>query len=607
MNFKKLTHNIVSSEHSLYLGKLFAFCLAVGIVAGLGAILFYVLLDWCKYLFLHQIVGYVGVHPTGEHSLFSGEAAPFRRWLFFIVPTLGGLLSGILVYSLAPEAEGHGTDGAIQSYHFKGGEMRARVPLIKTIASALTIGSGGSGGKEGPIAQIGAGFGSLLGKWFGLSQKERRILLISGMAAGIGAIFRAPLAGALFASEVLYREMEFEHEVLIPSTISSVISYSVFSIPFGWAPLFKTPTFHFSNPLELISYLILALVLSAFAYLFVKVFYGTRKIFQKLSIPNHFKPAIGGFLAGSVAFFISEDTLSTSYGILQRGFSDPLTSSWITLLLICGLAKIFTTSFSISSGGSGGVFGPSLVIGGCLGGAVGILLQQYSPFYVGDPRSFVLVGMAGFFAAAANTPLSTVIMVSEITGNYTLLVPSLWVCVLAFILVRKNSLYENQMQSSFETPVHTGEFMEKILKNLTVKEYIKIEGEGQLYETFLPETTFEKMLSTFSHVSQTSFPVLDKNGKLLGAVESSTLRRLVGEQGLEALVIAKDLLEPPIKVTTRDNMLGVMHLLVDHHLEDIFIVDEKNSDKMIGMITRSNFIDFYDREMLQLLKKDNGG
>jgi CIC family chloride channel protein len=273
------------------LGRLLMLCGLVGFVAGLGAIAFVWALEFVKYYVLGVWTGYNSAAPSGELRLFPEVITPFRRWLLFFIPTIGGIVSGLIVFLIAPEAEGHGTDAAISSYHFKRGEVRARVPIVKAVASAITIGTGGSGGREGPIAQIGAGFGSILAKGLGLSIYERRILLASGMAAGIGAVFHAPLAGALFAAEVLYKEMDMEYEVIVPAIISSVIAYAVFASVFGWDPLFESRHFVFQNPAELIPYFLLALVVAGGAVIFIRTFYGIRNFFINLSLPNYLKPA----------------------------------------------------------------------------------------------------------------------------------------------------------------------------------------------------------------------------------------------------------------------------------------------------------------------------
>ena len=380
---------------------------------------------------------------------------------------MAGLLSGILVFTLAPEAEGHGTDSVIAAYHYHQGQIRPRVPLVKIIASALTLGTGGSGGREGPIAQIGAGFGSVLGNLLRLRPAERRVLMAAGMGAGIGAIFRAPLAGTIFAAEVLYRSPEFEPEVIIPTGIASVISYCNFGVYSGWEPLFKIPDLKFTNPWQLGPYSVLALFMAFLAMLYTRTFYGCKRLFDRLSMPPHFRPAVGALLTGLVAiclyglatWFVPAPAKPGSGGgpqqvlaVMAFGYSaiqDALnqdTGVAASLLLMIALGKILTTGLTIGSGGSGGVFGPSMVIGGCGGGALGIMFHHFWPHLVLHPASFVIVGMAGFFAAAAKTPFSTLIIVSELTGGYTLLLPSLWVCTLSFILSDKQSIYESQVE-----------------------------------------------------------------------------------------------------------------------------------------------------------------
>ena len=210
----------------------FAYGSLIGVVAGVGAIIFNLLCQAGLHFFLDTMAGFRPTEPPGEVGLWVPTGTPLRLWMLPLVPALGGLLAGLLVYWLAPEASGHGTDAAIDAFHRKRGLMRGRVPFVKTIASALTIGSGGSGGREGPIAQIGASFGSFLAQKLKLSERDRRILLAAGVGAGVGSIFRAPLAGALFAAEILYSEPEFESEVIIPAAISTIVAYCVFSFYF---------------------------------------------------------------------------------------------------------------------------------------------------------------------------------------------------------------------------------------------------------------------------------------------------------------------------------------------------------------------------------------
>ncbi len=250
--------------------RLFALAALVGIVAGVGAIGFYLTTRIAEHYALGVVAGYDAQPRPGGEAAFDWlppSAAVLRPWLLVLIPTIGGLLSGWLVFTFAPEAEGHGTDSVIAAYHYRQGQIRPRVPLIKIVASALTIGSGGSGGREGPIAQIGAGFGSLLGNLLRLRPAERRVLMAAGMGAGIGAIFRAPLAGTIFAAEVLYSSTEFEAEVILPAGLASVVSYCVYGFFSGWEPLFKIPVLTFDNPLRLAPYLVLAIFMAVLAAL----------------------------------------------------------------------------------------------------------------------------------------------------------------------------------------------------------------------------------------------------------------------------------------------------------------------------------------------------
>ena len=317
---------------------------------------------------------------------------------------------------------------------------------MKIVASALTLGTGGSGGREGPIAQTGAGFGSFLGGVLRLRPAERRILMAAGMGAGIAAIFRAPLAGALFAAEVLYRSPDFESEVIIPAALASVIAYCTFGSVYGWTPLFiLTPevidVLTFDNPLQLAPYTLLALAMVVLAMIYTRSFYLLGYLFRRLPIRPHFRPAIGALLSGMLGvglYYLFDErqqvlaVLSFGYGVLQEAMTiSPTSESSLLLaaiLLAVALGKILTTGLTIGSGGSGGVFGPSMVIGGAGGGALGIVLHRIWPALAPHPATFVVIGMAGFFAAAAKTPFSTLVMVSELTGNYNLLLPTLWVC-----------------------------------------------------------------------------------------------------------------------------------------------------------------------------------
>ena len=294
----------------------------------------------------------------------------------------------------------------------------------------------------------------------------------------------------LFAAEVLYWSSDFECEVLIPAGLASVVSYCTFGLAFGWAPLFSLPpelisVLTFNNPLSLVSYAVLALFLVVLAMLYTRSFYGLTYLFHRLSVRPHFRPAIGAFLTGLLGlvlyFLFGREqqvlaVLSFGYGVLQDAMTaSPAAGGSLFLaavLLAVALGKILTTGLTIGSGGSGGVFGPSMVIGGCGGGALGIFLHWLWPALVPHPATFVIVGMAGFFAAAAKTPFSTLVIVCEMTGNYNLLLPTLWVCALTFLLSDEQSIYSSQVENRSCSPAHLGDYFKELLTSLQVGEFL---------------------------------------------------------------------------------------------------------------------------------------
>jgi len=326
---------------------------AIGALSALMAAVVFFLLEWTTFFGLEYLAGYPVTKPAGEHLVHFGAGTSLRLWLLVLLPAIGGLLSGIIVYTWAPEAEGHGTDAFIDAFHNKQGVVRTRVPFVKGLASIITLATGGSAGREGPIAQIGAGIGSWFGRILKLNIRERRLLLLAGSAGGLGAIFRAPLGGALTAVEVLYRE-DFETEGVVLCIISSSASYAIFTGIFGHQPIFAIPTIKFSSALELILYAILGLVCVPFGYIYVKTFYGLRdRFFRKLPIKRALIPALGGILVGLIALW-QPCVLSGGYGTIQKALTGELP---VALMFSLAFLKIAATSFTISSGGSGASLG----------------------------------------------------------------------------------------------------------------------------------------------------------------------------------------------------------------------------------------------------------
>jgi CIC family chloride channel protein len=587
------------------------YSMLVGVIAGIGAIAFFAACQVVSHYALDEIAGYRPHAPGGEPPVLKESKRPFRPWLLLIVPTVGGILSGVLVYTMAPEAEGHGTDAAIDAYHHHQGYIRPRVPLVKIVASALTLGTGGSGGREGPIAQIGAGFASYLGSKLRLRPIDRRTLMAAGMGAGVAAIFRAPLAGALFAAEVLYSSPDFESEVIIPAGMASVLAYSTFGLAFGWQPLFSLPPeilaeLSFHNPLSLIPYSLLAAFMILLAAVYTRTFYGLTHLFHRLGILPHFKPAIGAFLSAALGlalyYSLQQDeqvlsVLSFGYGVLQDAMTAQLDSppSWFlaAVLMAVAIGKILTTSLTIGSGGSGGVFGPSMVIGGCGGGSMGIALYRLWPELAPHPASFVIVGMAGFFAAAAKTPFSTLVMVSELTGNYNLLLPTLWVCTLAFVFSDEQSIYSSQVKNRSLSPAHQGDYIREVLTGLKVGQFVK---PSQDVPSVRPNAHLGEILSVFSNTSYQALPVTDAVGRLLGVVTLEEIHLASQSPHLQSFVLAVDLMRSDVTPLRVDDRLDhALELFVENDQPELPLVDEETAPRLIGIVRRSEISALYLR------------
>lgn len=452
----------------------------LGVVGALGAQLFIWLLDLAEKKILILISGYKFFTVEQAHTMAAAPAMDHWYWLIPIATTLGGLISGVLVYGLAPEAEGHGTDAAVKGYHRISGRIRYRVPIIKTIASAITIGSGGSAGREGPTAQIAAGVGAFIGGILRLPDEERRVLLLVGMAAGLSAIFKSPLGTALFAVEILYSTMAFEGRYLTFTLIASAVAYAVTGLFNGWSPLFVLPhDVSFGAPIDLAWFVVLAVMAGGLGALLPTVFYWTRDKFHELPIPNMFKPAIGGLGVGLLGI-LAPPLLGGGYGYVQLALQGGGgIAVWMLLLLMAG--KIVTLSLTVASGGSGGVFAPSLYVGAMLGCAFAILLHTFHITGIPTP-ALAVVGMAALFAGAARVPIASLVMVAEMTGGYHLIMPTMLAVAVSYLVqmaltrnAKYPTLYEAQETIPAASPANTEMFSE-ILADFLRQNRMQLDG-----------------------------------------------------------------------------------------------------------------------------------
>jgi CIC family chloride channel protein len=437
--------------------------LVLGVVGGLAAQVFTWMLDFSQWLFLERLAGYRVPALPDNGGVLRQVIGPHGLWLIPVSTTLGGLLSGIIVYGLAPEAEGHGTDTVIKALHWTGGNLRARVAPVKMVASAITIGSGGSAGREGPTALIAAGFGSVYANLLKRPERERRLIVLMGMAAGLSAIFRSPIGTAIFAVEVLYSGIEFEAEALLYCMLAAIVAYAVNGAFVGWQSMFRMPPgVAVSGLRDYPWYIALGVASGVIGTLLPEVFYRVRDGFHALKIPAWSKPALGGLLVGLMALKLPE-VLAGGYGWIQQAIDGQLA---LHLLLVLLFAKMAALSLTVGSGGSGGVFAPSLFVGAMLGGL-------FSGFSHHGPGGLVIVGMAAVFAGAARVPIATLLMVAEMTGGYQLLVPAGLAVMLSYIIqlrlsgyMRYGSLYEAQVAGRADSPAHQAEHVEIAMRLL---------------------------------------------------------------------------------------------------------------------------------------------
>ena len=562
-----------------YLKKWLILGAIIGVVAGLGAIAFSAALEFATKTLLGHLGGFTPPSPAGEgNAMGSGSFA--RPWAIPLVVGLGGLVSGYLVFRFAPEAEGHGTDAAIDAIHHNPRGMRPRAILVKLIASAATIGSGGSGGREGPTAQISAGFGSLLARRLDLSPEDGRIAVAVGTGAGIGAIFRAPLGGAVLGTEILYRD-DLEPEALMPSLVASIVGFSIFGAARGFTPIFgelRTP--QFNHPIQLAYYALLGIVAGVLGRMYARSFYGAIRVTKRLPGSRMIKPALAGLIVGGVGLLFPA-ALGTGYGFLQQGMRTGLPDKAIWFLLAIPLAKILATSLSIGSGGSGGIFGPGMVIGGTLGLVIWRILGG-APGMPTTPAPFMIVGMIACFGAIAHAPLALMLMVGEMTGSLALLPPAMIALGLAALVVGEHTIYDSQLGSRADSPVHRIRFGLPLLASVKASEVM---SPPRL--VLDRSRTIGEAAASLSERGLRGAPVVGAGSAFLGVIQTETLAPDREEDRLDDGAIDGD-----YPVARGDSTLdGALDLLVSANVSWLPVLDERRH--LIGILAMTDVIRGY--------------
>ncbi len=544
--------------------------------------------------------GAVGLRELIElvQELFFGPGKPFLAviegipWYWrLLAPAVGGLIVGPLVHFVAREAKGHGVPEVMESIVLRGGVIRPRVVAVKAIASAISIGSGGSVGREGPIVQIGSALGSTIGQLLRVSTRQIRTLVGCGAAAGIAAAFNAPIAGALFAVEILLGD--FGVPQFSPIVIASVVATVISRHFHGNFPAFDVPRYELASPLELVPYALVGVISGLVALSFISVLYGCEEIFERVRFPEYLKTAVGGLMVGAIGIWLPQ-VFGVGYDSINAALAGSLPVALLGVLLI---AKMLATSITLASGGSGGVFAPSLFLGAMTGGFLGSFIHAWFPSFTATSGAYALVTMGAVVGAATHAPITAIIMIFELTGDYRIIAPLMAACVISTLvatLVRADSIYTLKLRLRGIDPFKEED--PNVLKHLYVRDAVDREPE-----VVHASTSFLDLLGLVVSSRHSEFFVVDGDGRLEGAISLSALRQILFErEALQHLVIARDLVrrgEPLLR--EEDNLDVVMRLFSLSEADELPVVAADDPKKLIGTVHRDEVIKARNEEVLR--------
>ncbi|NOY86075.1 MAG: chloride channel protein [Deltaproteobacteria bacterium] len=552
----------------------------IGFLSGLGSVGFKMLIRLVKTGFWAHWGGYSGYVP-GDITTLLVPLAPF----------IGGLLVGPISVLFPAEAEGDGVPEVLEAVVLKGGVLKLRTVFIRAFASAICLGSGGSAGREGPIAQIGSAIGSSFGQLFRMSANNVRTLLGCGAAGGIAATFNAPIAGVLFALEIVLGEWNIA--TFSPVIMASVIATATERYIEGNIPAFNVPIYELVNPVEIIFYIILGLLAGLTALLFIQSLNFFKETFEnRVKVPNWTKPAIGGLLLGLICLFFPQ-LFGNGYNPMGQALMGNMALGLMVVLLFL---KILATSLTLGSGSSGGLFAPSLYIGAMLGGSFGTLVHYLFPTLTATKGAYALVGMGATFAAAAHAPMTNILILFEITGNYQIILPIMASCIVSTLVIKHfspHSIYTIRLHQRGIT-IEAGKEV-NVLQSLKVRDAMSTE-----MEIIAEDMPFDKILMHMTRSTYSNFPIVNRNKELTGILSFQDLRKHVFEPDLEKVVVAKDI--ATLHVTTvipSDSLKDALAKLSYRNVEQLPVVDAMNPKKLLGILTRRDIITTYNKAIFR--------
>ncbi len=539
----------------------------VGMVAGIGAVLFRYLIGFFHNLFLFGKLSFI--YDSNKHF-----TSPFGPWVILIV-TLGMFIMGFIIEKYAPETKGHGVPEVIDAVLTNGGKIRQVVAIVKTIATAIGIGAGESAGREGPIVQIGASFGSTLGQLLNLNSRDTILLLAAGSAGGIAATFNAPIAGVLFAVELILPE--FSSKNFIPLIISSTIATSIARIFLGVEPTFIVSGYNLVSPFEYSLYFLLGIIAGFIAILFIYTLAYMEKTFNKINLPKYTGTVIGGLSVGILGYLMLKFT--GHYYIFGVGYSfitDILTGKHIlfTVLLVLIFAKIFATSISLGSGGSGGILAPSLFIGAATGGAFGLIVHHLFPAITAPSAAYALIGMASVTAGTTGATLTTIVLTYELTRAYTVILPVMLGAVTSNFIVTflyGYTMYTEPLWRKRKIIFHGRRYLD-LLSMIFVKDAMISDGIGAI-SINMPAKIVKDLLKKYK-ISK--LIVLNENREPVGLI------RGVDITGGENKLVKDFYIPMDNKVSEYNTLLYAMYKMRDTKTDVLAVVDEKG--RIVGVL-----------------------
>ncbi len=564
-------------EGATFLRKWGLIGILIGVGAGLGALALTWSIDLVTRFVLSPITGYFPPAPGGEGGAGSYVFHMSRPWLLPVVTTAAGLLGGFFTWRFAPQTAGIGTNAAIRAFH-NSEKLSFGTSIFKLITSAITIGGGLTSGREGPIAQIGASTGAGIATLLKLTARERNIALAAGLGAGIAAIFKAPLAGAIIAAEIFYKE-DFEVEALVPGLIAAVIGYTIVGGVEGFQPVFSPPPrlTEFEHPLSLILFALLGVGCAFLARCLFSVFFTLQRLFKRY--PLWLAAGLGGLCTGLIGLLVPS-VIGTGYGWAQFAIGQDWGALPPWMLLAAAFAEIIGASLTLGSGNSGGIFGPCVVTGGMFGGAFGFVAAKLFPSIVPYPGTYAIVGMIAFFAAAAKAPISTIIMISEMTGGYGLLGPAMFAVVTAFILSGKRTIFPAQVDSRLDSPFHADEFEPIALRRVTA-------GEVMIHMPVYikADAPLGQAISLMGDYGLASLPVME-DSRLAGRITLLETHR-VPEAERQTMPVSRVMSRENHVAHPDEDLFTVLKRFAAQNVGNLPVVTREKPECPVGLVTRS--------------------